>query len=640
MRLAGRCPWGWVLSALLVLVMAGCDRQVSSNPVWDGDYGDLPAGEEDEGPQSETPEDWDGQEEPAEEPAEQAGDAEDDMLADDEGDNTGDTEGDGDTTDPGEEPSDTADDDTGDDDPEPEFEPDREPDMDPEPDFTEETVTGLRIWDIQNTASPLHPSQGSEVFVAGVVVVCDPVYLSATLRGVFLSETVADAYTGIFMVYEPSVAPAGMGRGSLVHVSGAYVEYYGNSEIEASDITLAGTTTLPAPMEVYDPAAIADSGSEAEAFEGVLVCMHGVTVTADDLGYDEVLLNDVLTMDDQLYDYPMPSVGTTYTRACGVMTYTYGVRKLLPRDEDDLMESAQDGDIETETEADRPDMAEEAAETDGGSASPIAVATFNVQMFFDTTCDSGACGASDFEQQPTAAQYQQKVAALASALEDLDADVVLLQEVETLDCLLEVTDTMAGIYPVAVLGETGYAGSVDVGVVSRGVLLDVVTHQDTPIALPGGGYTTFTREFLEVHLQVDGARVIVFSAHFKSKASDNPDRRLAEAMAAHDIVVSVADAFPQALVIMGGDLNDLPGSDPLNALTSDGLLERVASDLPENQQGTYWYGGVMEAIDHLLLAADAAGSYISGSAQVVSSDGLYYLEPSDHAGLRAVFYLP
>ena len=66
----------------------------------------------------------------------------------------------------------------------------------------------------------------------------------------------------------------------------------------------------------------------------------------------------------------------------------------------------------------------------------------------------------------------------------------------------------------------------------------------------------------------------------------------------------------------------------------------MASDLPENQQGTYWYGGVMEAIDHLLLAADAAGSYISGSAQVVSSDGLYYLEPSDHAGLRAVFYLP
>lgn len=267
----------------------------------------------------------------------------------------------------------------------------------------------------------------------------------------------------------------------------------------------------------------------------------------------------------------------------------------------------------------------------------LRVATFNVHLFFDPTCDSGNCGASDFEDAPTQSEFEARAEAIANAIRALEADVVSLQEIETQVSMDAVASRLTDLYPTVMLGETGAPGSVDVAVLGRGTFLEARTHRYHPMWKPDGTTTYFSREFLEVHMELDGERVILFSAHFRSKANDDPGRRLAEAHAARDIVVASAKEFPDGIVVLGGDLNDTPGSEPLELLENGPTLLRVAKDLPLLEQGTYEWNGQAEAIDHVFLATTSRGVYVPASARVVHSPGEWGLADSDHAALIADF---
>jgi endonuclease/exonuclease/phosphatase family metal-dependent hydrolase len=271
-------------------------------------------------------------------------------------------------------------------------------------------------------------------------------------------------------------------------------------------------------------------------------------------------------------------------------------------------------------------------------AGTVRVATFNVHLFFDTVCDSGLCGATDFEKAATPAEFDADVARVADAIAKLDADVVAVEEIETQHCLDEVAKRLAQkgiVYPIVHLGETGAAASVDVGILARGTLGEIRTHKDQPIKRPDGTTTTFSRELLEVRLTLADKAMVMFAAHFRSQANDDPTRRLAEAMAAHTIVSGVATELPDALVVLGGDLNDTPGSDPLNALEAAGALVRLAADIPVAAQATYTYAGQGQAIDHLYAPPGTAARYVAGSARVVRDKATGGLGGSDHAALTA-----
>jgi predicted extracellular nuclease len=268
----------------------------------------------------------------------------------------------------------------------------------------------------------------------------------------------------------------------------------------------------------------------------------------------------------------------------------------------------------------------------------VRVATFNVRLFFDQTCDSGSCGASDFEKVATAAGYAADVERIAIAIAKIDPDVIALEEIETQACLDDLVAKLAqkGLtYPVAHLGEIGTGGSVDVAVLARGTLGEVKTHRDTPLTRPDGSKTTFSRELLEVRFDLGGRKLAMFAAHFRSKASDDPGRRLAEAKATQTIMTATAAELPDALVALGGDLNDEPGSEPINAMEAGGDLVRLAAALPPAQQGTYTFQGKVEAIDHLFVAKSTAARYVDKSIRVVRDATTGGLGSSDHAALSA-----
>jgi uncharacterized protein len=262
----------------------------------------------------------------------------------------------------------------------------------------------------------------------------------------------------------------------------------------------------------------------------------------------------------------------------------------------------------------------------------VRIATFNVHRFFDTVCDSGDCGPGAFEDLLSQEQFEARADELAQAIEALDADVILLQEIETQGCLDALVSRTEGRFS-GQFAELGPAATVDVAVLSRLQMIGVERHRPA-LQLADNSSSIFSRKLLEVHLSVAGTRVIVFASHLRSKANDEPLRRLAEAEVAADLALARAAEFPGALVVLGGDMNDTPDSPPIDAIEDRGLL-RVASDL--NNAATFIFNGTPQAIDHLMLAP-GVGEYVAGSASVVEPGGVGY-GGSDHSTLVADFLL-
>ncbi len=267
----------------------------------------------------------------------------------------------------------------------------------------------------------------------------------------------------------------------------------------------------------------------------------------------------------------------------------------------------------------------------------VTIATFNVRLFFDTTCDSGKCDGDDFEEVATPTSFEQRADQLAAAIVEVDADILLLQEIENQNCIDALAERLPR-YTSVHLGEQGYPASLDTAVLATLPAMAVFSHQDEKFPHPDGGQTSFTRDLLEVHFDLEGARIIVFAAHFRSKVFDDPGRRLAEGQRAGEWLDTRAAEYPEALIVLGGDLNDTPGSPPLEALEAAAEVDRIADELDDDS--TYVYSGKSQAIDHLYMATTEAGDHVPGSSiifRVTSPSGWSGWGGSDHAALRSSF---
>jgi len=266
----------------------------------------------------------------------------------------------------------------------------------------------------------------------------------------------------------------------------------------------------------------------------------------------------------------------------------------------------------------------------------VRIASLNVHLFFDTVCQSGRCAPGDFEQQPTEAAFEARADQIAQGLRALNPSIVLLQEIETRASLDALKSRLGDILPSSVMSSVGGPGSVNTAVLAQGALLEFHLHTDR-LTRPDGTATSFTRALVEVHVSLDGARVIVFDAHFRSKSNDDPGRRLAEAQASGQIISAAAAKFPDALVVFGGDLNDEPGSPPMDALEANPQLWRVEQVLPLAQQVTYPSWG--SRLDHLFQQTAAAGAFLPGQVRVTCDSPRGYAG-SDHCAISADFALP
>lgn len=190
----------------------------------------------------------------------------------------------------------------------------------------------------------------------------------------------------------------------------------------------------------------------------------------------------------------------------------------------------------------------------------------------------------------------------AQAIRALDADVLALQEVENFDVLKRFRNECLKPlgYTYAVLIDGNDPRFIDVAVLSRYPLTRVVTHQE----LRTGNSALFSRDCLEVDVDVKGSTISLFVNHLKSMLDkkdpkngrkNTRDRRMLQARTVKQLV---QDRFgPKAgskPFLICGDLNDYLGAgqgttDGIRSLVKWGEAENVLDRLPESERWTHFY---------------------------------------------------
>jgi endonuclease/exonuclease/phosphatase family metal-dependent hydrolase len=211
-----------------------------------------------------------------------------------------------------------------------------------------------------------------------------------------------------------------------------------------------------------------------------------------------------------------------------------------------------------------PDLDAPAARgRDVRAAAAVRVVTWNVHDLFDEVDRQLPPG--DLDTVPPAEEVEAKISAVAAVLARLDADVVLLQEVENRVVLARVA--AAAGYPEARLVEGRDPRGIDVAALSRLPVEAYVSHLGETDA---AGRPLWPRDCVELHARAAGRPLVLVGSHLSSALSDDGTRRTVQAARLRAIADGVRAARPGALVLAGGDLNDEPESAPLAPLLGDG----------------------------------------------------------------------
>lgn len=249
-------------------------------------------------------------------------------------------------------------------------------------------------------------------------------------------------------------------------------------------------------------------------------------------------------------------------------------------------------------------------------AASVRVATWNVHDLFDE--EDRLVPPGELDAVPSHPEVEAKLDALAAVLLRLDADVVVLQEVENAGVL----DRLAarGGYPEARLVDGLDPRGIDVAALSRFPVDAYVSHLGELDPL---GHPLWPRDCVEVHVRAPGRPVVVVASHFSSALSDDGTRRAWQAVRLREIADGVRRSRPDALVLAGGDLNDGPATTALAPLLGDGGW----LDLAPPGATTWGEGASASRLDYLLLPREDAGATF-GLALVAG--GADVREASDH----------
>ena len=325
--------------------------------------------------------------------------------------------------------------------------------------------TDLKIHEVQGDGAA-SPYDDVLVSVTGVVTAS----FTGTLNGFFLQEEDADhdadaaTSEGIFIF--TSDAPALM-EGYTVTVTGMVSEFFDETQISADSVTIdstdtvAGLGSISAALVDLPAVPTADIDGFYEAFEGMLVqfpdtltvtqlfnyerygeihLSEGGRVTqytqtnAPDVdgnaAYQEEQLARRIILDDgssdqnpdtiPFFDQDSFSAGDTIDNLTGVLDYSFGTFRVQQTEANPVV-------------FDDTNPREAAPQDVGGS---LKVASFNVLNYFttlDTPANAGAVNGNDPRGANSTAELDRQASKIVAALDEMDADVVGLIEIENDD---------------------------------------------------------------------------------------------------------------------------------------------------------------------------------------------------------------
>ena len=524
----------------------------------------------------------------------------------------------------------------------------------------------VKIHEVQGSGAS-SPLAGATVVIEGIVVGDfqgggDGV--NGDLDGFFVQEEDADAdgdpatSEGIF-VFDGSSPVVDVAIGDKVRVEGPVSEFFGLTEITSlSGVSVVSKGNfLPTAAQASLPVTAADA---FEAVEGMLVTFPQPLVISGYHNFDrfnEILLTsrryltptaefepgpdaiqaadefalDGITLDDgRTSQNPDPAIhpnglefdldnlfrgGDTVADVTGVMHYAFSQYRLQPIQganyANDNLRMAQPGEV-------------------GGR---LKVASFNVLNYFSTLdqgANRGTCGPAmdqGCRGADNATEFTRQRDKIFAALNDIDADVIGLIEIENHPDDAALLDLVDGLNAVAGGGTYDY---VPTGVIGVDVIKVAMIYKPASVS-PARSYaildSTVDTRFVDTENRpvlaqsfFDRATGGVFTVavnHLKSKGSDcnhlgDPDTgdgsgncNLTRTAAAEALVEWLADdptnsGDDNALII--GDLNSYDKEDPIDAIRDGGYTDLIDVSLGEDAY-SFVFGGQTGYLDYALASS-------------------------------------
>jgi endonuclease/exonuclease/phosphatase family metal-dependent hydrolase len=275
----------------------------------------------------------------------------------------------------------------------------------------------------------------------------------------------------------------------------------------------------------------------------------------------------------------------------------------------------------------------------------IRIGSYNVLNYFDEVDDpelSGEWDDADLASRPG------QLVALAKAIRELDADVLALQEVESLDALIRFRDRHLadmGYVHVASL-DAGYYRGVEQSVLSRIPIVgslnwpglntsDVTRSGEGFQPVPDRPQLIFQRSPLMVDLRSEeGYEFTLIVVHLKSGGLAHAYRREAEGLKLLEIVASLIESDPDRNVLVLGDFNAKSEYKSMRILFEGGLADAMShriSDPSDSKSARWMTHESGRVIDYILVNEGAAEELVSESGFVL---GTFYPGDRNHYDWR------
>jgi len=264
----------------------------------------------------------------------------------------------------------------------------------------------------------------------------------------------------------------------------------------------------------------------------------------------------------------------------------------------------------------------------------LKIATYNVENYGAINRHTPHGFRSDYPKGERSKQ------ALRQVIREIDADVLVLQEIGGVAYLLELQRDLKfeGLtYPYTALMH-GPDKERHLAALSRLPFTSV--HEHSPLRFPYlGDHEDVKRGLLELRVETPVGALALWAVHLKSRLIENkadPEsaiRRSGEAMRIREFILQrITDTGTPHYLILG-DFNDSKASVPLRYLMRRGKLT-ISELLPANDShGEHWtYHNARDdsywRIDHILVSPALLPAVKNSTAQI--ADGPGPLEASDH----------
>lgn len=252
----------------------------------------------------------------------------------------------------------------------------------------------------------------------------------------------------------------------------------------------------------------------------------------------------------------------------------------------------------------------------------ISLVSYNLMTLFDPVDDGGEYPEfSILDGKYSDEKYCKRLASFAKvldAIKDGGPDILAVQEIENSRVLLDLGNLLDGYAYHACADDTD--ATLECGILSRYPITAFKAHR----VMPPYGSTSVPRLLLEADIDIQGQKLVLLVAHWKSKlggAEETEPERIAAAGLAGNIMRERLMTEPGLAIVLAGDLNEGPDEGIIAAYPAalpgylglcddrELVLASADSDYPlffnpwaEAQGYSYRYAGKDERIDNIFLS--------------------------------------